>query len=143
MPAKSTMDFGSFTLSKQLAAPMDLYAARTANTTHATVDMRGCRNGYMLVSLSIGTDVPASLVISDSEDNSTFAVLKTVAAATLTLMASTGLYKIELPNMKRYVKVSALTVTGTSADSVVSIVLVGKDSVHTPADGTTGSDADE
>jgi len=130
-----TRDFGASMLVKEGIRANLLNGLSTGTS----VDMYGCRDAYAIISFTLGSDTFDSCTILDSEDDSTFATHTTVTA---TLLDESGLTKVELDDIKRYVRVD-VTETGSSNDSYVCVILIGKDPIYSPATSDYSSDASE
>ena len=124
MPGKSK-DFGSVCITR---AVVQAGVLGVTNAGTAAVDMGTSRQGYLIISLTVGTDVPTNVIIQDSADNVTFAALETVVNADV---AATGIDVYDMPNMRRYVR-ATWTRAAAGADSWWSIVAVGDLMVRAP-----------
>lgn len=91
------------------------------NTGTTAVDIKTCRSAVLMINITIGSDVPTSTIIQDSEDNVTFADHTTILDASL---AATTLYIATLRNLKRYVRIK-WTRAAAGADSYWSVTLTG------------------
>lgn len=104
--------------------PLSMVAASVlaaTNTGTTAVDLKTCRSALLLINLTVGTDVPSSVTIQDSADNSTFADHTDIDD---TELDATVLYKATLRNLKRYVRIK-WTRALSNGDSYWSVELIG------------------
>lgn len=111
------------TLSRAVVQASTL-GATSAGTT--AVDLGTCRKGLLLISLTVGTDVPTNVVIQHSSDNVTFSTLRAVANADV---AATGFHVYQQTRIYRYVR-ATWTRAAAAADSRWSVVVVGDQAVR-------------
>ncbi len=99
--------------------------------TTSSVDMKTCRTGYLIISATIaaGDDV-ASLSLTDSSDNSTFAAVSPAVTVAALVADAVALDVYNVPRMKRYVKF--LYTPTISGSSYICVLLVGTSAVRSP-----------
>jgi len=111
-------DLGSVVTANELIAAGVLGASATS----ASVDLGTSRDAYLIIDLVVGVDVPTSVVIWDSDDNTTFTAHTAIANASL---AATTLYTADLTNVRRYVRIVHVR-AAANADSAWSVVILGR-----------------
>lgn len=116
-------DFGSECITREVVRAGVLGATSTGTTA---VDMGDCRNGQIIISLAVGTDVASSMTIQHSYDGSTWSTLQAVPDASLT---SSGFLTYNVSNMYRYVR-AAWTRALSNGDSYWSIIIIGERQVR-------------
>jgi hypothetical protein len=121
----SARDFGSYTEVKELVAAGVLGATNAGTTAQ---DMGTCRVGRLLISLTVGTDVPTDVVLQHSPDGTTWTNLLAPADANF---AATTLYEHDVANMYRYVRMT-WTRAAAAGDSYWAIILIGDLAVRAP-----------
>ena len=121
----SAKDFGSYIEVGELVRA-GVLGPTSAGTT--AVDMRTCRVGRLLISLTVGTDVPTNVVLQHSPDNVTWTNLAAPANA---LFAASTLYEVDVANLYRYVRMT-WTRAAAAGDSYWSIILLGDLAVKAP-----------
>lgn len=121
----ASKDFGSY------CKVLEVVRAGVLGVTNAgttAIDMQTCRQGWLIISLNVGSDVATSFVLQHSDDNSTWATLKSVDNADL---AADALKKYDLANMKRYVR-ATWTRAAAAGDSYWAVLVVGDLAVRAP-----------
>lgn len=112
--------------------PRNIVAAAVLGATNAgttAVDMRAARQGTVIISTTVGTDVATDVTIEHSADNSTFTeALDPLADA---LFAATGINVVEIPDMMRYVR-ATWTRAAAGGDSYWSITILGHEAIRSP-----------
>lgn len=121
----SAKDFGSYTLLREVVAAGTL---GVTNAGTASVDMRTCRQGLLMIDLVVGTDVPSDFILQHSHDDSTWATLEAVADADL---LASDILTYDLENMERYVRLT-WTRALANADSQWCVLVLGDLAVRTP-----------
>ena len=111
-------DFASECITREIVKAAVLGAT---NAGTAAVDMNDCRNGQIVISLTVGTDVATACTIQHSVDNVTFVALQAVPNASL---AASAFLTYDVANLFRYVRV-IWTRAAAGADSYWSIVITG------------------
>ena len=91
----------------------------------SSVDMKTCRDGVVLISLTKGTDSLTAITFQDSPDDSTFTTHTSITSVT-----SSGFSKTNVKDIKRYCKINW---TGDSnTDSYACALLVGFRAIKKP-----------
>jgi len=123
--AGSARDFGSY------GKVLELVRAGVLGVTNAgttAIDMRTCRNGRLLISQTIGTDVATDFTLEHSYDNSTWATLVEVTDANL---AASTLYQVDVANTYRYLRIT-WTRAAANADTYWAVLYMGTEPVTAP-----------
>ena len=121
----SAKDFGSYIEVKELVRASVLGVTNAGTTAQ---DMGTCRVGRLLISLTVGTDVPTNVVLQHSPDGTTWTALASPANA---LFAASTLYEVDVANTYRYMRMT-WTRAAAGADSYWSVIFLGDLAVRAP-----------
>ena len=112
----------SSSVNKALVQAAVLGATSAATTAVDLGDTTGVsRDALVTVSITVGSDVPTTILLQHSSDNSTFATHTTIANADL---AATGIDVYSLRNVKRYLRITWIR-AASAGDTYWSVCVTG------------------
>ena len=121
----SAKDFESYAVVRSVIAPAVL---GVTNAGTASVDMGMSRQGWLIIDLVVGTDIPTDVVLQHSSDNVTFTNLYAVPDADV---AASDLVHYNLPNMQRFVRLT-WTRALANADTLWAVHVIGDLMIRAP-----------